>query len=56
MILNNLIRLKVKTVKKTFRRTKALRTLCEELNTTNTTYPGTDLVLNYSVKKGPGLP
>jgi len=38
------------------RRTKALRSLCEELNTTKTTYPGTDLVLNYTLKERPGLP
>lgn len=32
------------------RRTKALAALCEELNATETTYPGTDLRLVYSAK------
>ncbi len=38
------------------RRTKALNALCEQLNETKTTYPETDLILNYSVKKKPGMP
>ena len=32
------------------RRTRAIAALCEDLNTTATLYPGTDLVLRYSVK------
>ena len=38
------------------RRTKALKAICEDLNRTKTTYPNTDLILNYSVKAHPGLP
>ncbi len=37
------------------RRTRALAALCELLNDTETTYPGTDLVLHYSVKDHPSL-
>ena len=37
------------------RRTRALAALCEELTATETTYPGTDLVLRYSVKDAPGV-
>lgn len=33
------------------RRTRALAALCEELTATETTYPGTELVLVYSVKE-----
>jgi hypothetical protein len=32
------------------RRTRALATLCQQLNATDTRYPGTDLVLRYQVK------
>ncbi len=35
------------------RRSKALAALCTELNTIGTRYPGTDLILNYSVKGHP---
>jgi hypothetical protein len=35
------------------RRTKALTALCEQLNATETRYPGTDLVLRYQVKTSP---
>jgi transposase len=35
------------------RRTRALAAMCELLNDTQTTYPGTDLVLSYSVKPHP---
>ncbi len=37
------------------RRSKALAALCTELNDTATTYPGTALTLNYSVKGYPAL-
>ena len=37
------------------RRTRALAALCEELTAAETTYPGTDLVLRYSVKDAPGV-
>lgn len=37
------------------RRTRALATLCAELTTAETCYPGTDLVLRYSVKDRPGI-
>ena len=37
------------------RRTRALAALCGLLNDTETTYPGTDLVLHYSVKDHPSL-
>jgi hypothetical protein len=37
------------------RRTRALAALCELLNDTETTFPGTDLVLHYSVKDHPSL-
>ncbi len=37
------------------RRTRALAALCELLNDTETTYPGTELVLQYSVKDHPSL-
>jgi len=37
------------------RRTRALAALCEELTATETTYPGTKLVLRYSVKERPGI-
>mgnify|MGYP000161405158 FL=1 len=33
------------------RRTRAIAGLCEELNATKTIYPGTDLLLVYSVKR-----
>ena len=33
------------------RRTRALAALCDELTATQTTYPGTDLTLVYSVKR-----
>ena len=36
------------------RRTRALAAICELLNDTQTTYPGTDLVLTYRVKPQPG--
>jgi hypothetical protein len=36
------------------RRTRALAAICELLNDTQTVYPGTDLVLSYSVKPYPG--
>jgi transposase-like protein len=36
------------------RRTRALAAVCELLNDTQTIYPGTDLVLHYSVKPHPG--
>jgi hypothetical protein len=36
------------------RRTRALAAVCELLNDTQTIYPGTDLVLSYSVKPHPG--
>jgi hypothetical protein len=32
------------------RRTRAIAALCQDLNTTNTIYPGTTLTLRYSVK------
>ena len=35
------------------RRTRALAALCEDLNATPTIYPGTDLVLAYTVKDAP---
>jgi hypothetical protein len=38
------------------RRTRALATLCEQLNATQTRYPGTDLTLRYQVKSRPDLP
>lgn len=37
------------------RRTRALAALCEELTAAETPYPGTDLVLRYSVKDAPGV-
>ena len=36
------------------RRTRALAALCDQLNQTSTTNPGTDLVLRYQVKDHPG--
>jgi prepilin-type processing-associated H-X9-DG protein len=36
------------------RRTRALAAICELLNDTRTHYPGTDLVLSYTVKPHPG--
>ncbi len=36
------------------RRTQALAALCDQLNQTQTCYPGTDLVLRYEVKPHPG--
>ncbi|MGO8892874.1 MAG: putative transposase [Streptosporangiaceae bacterium] len=36
------------------RRTRALAALCEQLNTTGATYPGTSLTLHYEVKEHPG--
>jgi hypothetical protein len=35
------------------RRTRALAALCQQLNTTRTRYPGTDLILRYDVKTRP---
>jgi hypothetical protein len=35
------------------RRTRALATLCDQLNTTRTRYPGTNLVLHYEIKPRP---
>ena len=35
------------------RRTRALTALCEQLNTTLATYPGTTLTLHYDVKEHP---
>jgi hypothetical protein len=37
------------------RRTRALAALCDELTTAETHYPGTDLVLRFSVKDRPGI-
>ena len=37
------------------RRTRALAALCEQLNDTETVYPGTNLILRYAVKNGPQL-
>jgi hypothetical protein len=37
------------------RRTRALAAMCELLNDTQTVYPGTDLVLAYTVKPHPGV-
>ena len=37
------------------RRTRALAALCAELTAAETPYPGTDLVLHYSVKDAPGV-
>ena len=37
------------------RRSRALAALCEQLNDTDTVYPGTDLVLRYAVKDVPGV-
>ena len=36
------------------RRTRALAALCDQLNTTETRYPGTSLILRYQVKTHPG--
>ena len=36
------------------RRTQALAALCDQLNQTRCTYPGTDLLLRYEVKPHPG--
>ena len=36
------------------RRTRALAAICETLNDTETVYPGTDLIMNYTVKPHPG--
>jgi len=36
------------------RRTRALAAICQLLNDTQTIYPGTDLVLRYSIKPHPG--
>ena len=36
------------------RRTRATAALCEQLNTTQTRYPGTQLVLHYEIKDHPG--
>jgi hypothetical protein len=35
------------------RRTTALAALCQQLNTTRTRYPGTDLILHYEAKPHP---
>jgi len=37
------------------RRTRALAALCADLTATETRYPGTNLVLHYSVKERPGI-
>jgi hypothetical protein len=37
------------------RRTQALAALCDQLNQTRASYPGTDLVLGYEVKPHPGI-
>ncbi len=37
------------------RRSRALAALCQQLNDTETVYPGTDLVLRYAIKDVPGL-
>jgi transposase-like protein len=37
------------------RRTQALAALCDQLNQTQASYPGTDLVLRYEVKPHPGI-
>jgi len=37
------------------RRTRALEALCDQLNDTETIYPGTDLVLRYAIKDIPGV-
>jgi hypothetical protein len=37
------------------RRTRALEALCEELTAAESRYPGTDLLLRYSVKDAPGV-
>ena len=36
------------------RRTRALAALCQQLTTTATRYPGTQLALHYEVKEHPG--
>ena len=36
------------------RRTRALAAICETLNDTETVYPGTNLVMHYTVKPHPG--
>ena len=36
------------------RRTRALTAICEQLNDTETLYPGTDLIMPYTVKPNPG--
>jgi hypothetical protein len=36
------------------RRTRALAAICQLLNDTQTVYPGTNLILIYSVKPHPG--
>ena len=38
------------------RRSRALAALCDELNDAQARYPGTDLVLHFSVKDLPGIP
>jgi len=35
------------------RRTRALAALCDQLNQTETRYPGTSLLLRYSVNQAP---
>jgi hypothetical protein len=37
------------------RRTRALAALCEQLNDTQTVYPGTNLVLRFAIKHAPGV-
>ena len=37
------------------RRTRALAAICEQLNDTETCYPGTDLVMHYTIKPHPGI-
>src|SRR5512135_59246 len=36
------------------RRTRAIAALCAQLNTTETRYPGTELILHYQIKDHPG--
>ena len=36
------------------RRTRALAAICEQLNDTETVYPGTDLVMHDTVEAHPG--
>ncbi|MGH3122599.1 MAG: putative transposase [Streptosporangiaceae bacterium] len=36
------------------RRTRAIAAICDQLNATRTTYPGTQLILRYEIKNHPG--